>query len=625
MSGRITGLVTTTLTGLMLTGTAFAQLPPAGDPSHPGREVYEQFCATCHGNPEFPRAHAFETLRLMNADALSYSLTEGMMSAQGSALSDTQTTQVVSYLASPDGTDAWLAGMMCSEDNRVVNLNQRVSMGRLGVDENNSRFMSAEMAGLDRGDMANLELAWAVAFPDTGQLRAAPVVIGDTLFYAATGTQKVMAMDVASGCVKWVYDSPNRLRSSLTYGELGDTGRHAIVFGDAFGSVHAVDAATGEGIWLESGRATDNPGNVTGAVVLHDDKVIVPISASGVAAGANPEFECCVGHGAVTALNAATGEKLWEYHTMPTADYTGLVNSVGVRMRGPSGAPIWSTPTVDAERGSVYVTTGENTSHPATETSDAIISLDLETGEPKWVFQALANDVWNMACGARQGPNCPTQAESVLRDHDFGGSAILVKDVDGRDLLLAGQKSGDLWAVNPDTGEVIWNQKVGEGTALGGNHWGVATDGRRVFHPINDPGTSDNVNLMPGMYSFFVASGESSWSYEVQADCSGDRAERVPSCEARFGFSATPLVVDGAVIQAGIDGRLFIFDADNGEVLFEYDTAVEYETANGIKGNGGAIDAHSIAAGSGMLFIGTGYGAFGQPPGNVLLAFKAQE
>ena len=167
---------------LSLPGGTAAQQPPAGDPDHPGRQVYEQNCATCHGNPEVPRAHAFATLRMMNATALHHALTEGLMSAQGSSLTDQQREQLVSYLADENGTDAWIAGMMCSDGRRLVDLDQPASMLRVGVDENNSRHLTAAAAGLTTADMSRLELAWAVGFPGTSGLRASPVIIGDTLF-----------------------------------------------------------------------------------------------------------------------------------------------------------------------------------------------------------------------------------------------------------------------------------------------------------------------------------------------------------------------------------------------------------------------------------------------------------
>lgn len=514
----------------------------------------------------------------------------------------------------------WVMATMCSADNRTVDLNQALSFSFTDADGNNPRHLDAAQAGLTTADMSKLELAWAVAFPETSSLRAAPVIVGSTIFYAATDSGRVFALDTNSGCAKWVYNADTRLRSSMAYGVIDDLG--TLVFGDMRGMVHAINAENGEVIWVASGQASGNQGMLTGTPVIHEDKIIVPISGSGVIAGGNPNFECCDNHGAVTALNVRTGEKLWEYHTMPAAEYTGMVSSTGVKQRGPSGAPIWTTPTVDAARGQVYVTTGENTSHPTTNTSDSVIALDLETGEPNWVFQALENDMWNFSCSAN-GPNCIILENTNSVDFDFGGPAILVEG-DDRDLLIAGQKSGDLWALDPATGALIWNQRVGEGTALGGNHWGIATDSERAFMTINDPGNMVE-NNKPGIYSYFVSTGEPSWSYEVQPDCGDERSERLRRCESLYGFSATPLSVDGAVITGGLDGRLFVFNSDTGEQLFQFDTAKDFETVNGVEGYGGSIDSHSIAAGSGMVFVGSGYGSFSQVPGNVLLAFKPSE
>jgi polyvinyl alcohol dehydrogenase (cytochrome) len=325
-------------------------------------------------------------------------------------------------------------------------------------------------------------------------------------------------------------------------------------------------------------------------------------------------------------LDARTGARLWTYHTMPDAAYTGRKSRTGVRQRGPSGAPIWSTPTIDARRGLVYVTTGQNTSLPATRTSDAVIALDLATGAEKWVFQALANDVWILSCRVpweRSGPNCPSPGDSVLKDFDFGAAALLARRQDGRDILLAGQKSGDLWALDPDTGGRLWNRRFGQGTALGGIHWGLASDGRRVFAAVNDPGFRGPESAAePGMNAVAIDSGEVVWRQPVQADCSAGRRSRYEDCGSRYGLSAAPLVVDGSVIAGATDGRLYVYDGRTGEVVFQYDTLRDFATINGIAARGGAIDSHSVAAGAGMVFVGSGYGGFRQAPGNVLLAFK---
>ena len=515
------------------------------------------------------------------------------------------------------GSEDWVAATMCAADNRSVNLEQAPSFTFTNVDGNNPRHLDAAQAGLGTADMSKLELAWAVAFPDTSSMRAAPVIIGSTIFYAATDTGRVLALDINTGCAKWVYDAGTRLRSSMAYGVVDAVG--TLVFGDQAGMVHAINATSGEKIWVASGQASNNQGMLTGTPVIHADKIIVPISGSGVITGGNPAFECCENHGAVTALNVRTGEKLWEYHTMPAAEYTGAVSSTGVKQRGPSGAPIWTTPTIDAKRNQVYVTTGENTSHPTTGTSDSIIALNLETGAEIWVFQALANDMWNFGCSA-SGPNCIILPDTNSVDFDFGGQAILVEAGD-RELLIAGQKSGDLWALDPVTGAQVWNQRVGEGTALGGNHWGIATDSTRAFMTINDPANMVGKSRS-GIYTYFVGTGEPGWFFEAQPECGDARSERLRRCDALYGFSATPLSVDGAIITAGLDGRLFIFNSSSGELLFKYDTVQDFETVNGVAGYGGSIDSHAIAAGSGMVFVGSGYGQFGEVAGNVLLAFK---
>lgn len=511
----------------------------------------------------------------------------------------------------------WVAASLCEIDSRDVDLSQAPSFTFTSADGNNPRHLSSEQAGLSTADFPNLELAWSIAFPDTSSMRAAPVIVGSTVFYSATDAGRVVALDTETGCAKWVYEAGTRLRSSMAYDS--QDGAATLVFGDQRGMVYSLNAATGEANWVASGQATDNQAMITGTPVIVDDKIIVPLSGSGVIAGGNPKYECCDNHGAVTALSLASGEKLWEYHTMPSAEYNGMVSSTGVKQRGPSGAPIWTTPTIDAKRGQVIVTTGENTSHPTTGTSDAIIALDLETGAENWVFQALENDMWNFSCSAK-GPNCIILADTNSVDFDFGGPAILVES-DGKELLVAGQKSGDLWALDPATGTVVWNQRVGEGTALGGNHWGIATDFERAFMTINDPANIIE-NGFAGLYSFFLGSGEPSWSYKVSPECNEQRSERLRRCETLFGFSATPLSVDGAVITAGLDGRLFVFDSQTGEQLFKYDTVKDYDTVNGVEGYGGSIDSHSIASGAGMVFVGSGYGSFGQVSGNVLLAFK---
>ena len=124
------------------------------------------------------------------------------------------------------------------------------------------------------------------------------------------------------------------------------------------------------------------------------------------------------------------------------------------------------------------------------------------------------------------------------------------------------------------------------------------------------------------MYGVDVLSGDIKWHYAATPDCANGRDKKAPRCERLYGFSGAPTIIDGAVVQGSLDGRLFALDTQTGEVLCRYDTLREFTTINGVAGKGGSIDAASILGVNGLLIVGSGYGMFGQAPGNVLLAFK---
>jgi len=292
-------------------------------------------------------------------------------------------------------------------------------------------------------------------------------------------------------------------------------------------------------------------------------------------------------------------------------------------MWGPSGAPIWSTPAIDAKRGLLYVGTGEQNSIPFVDTTDAIVAFDLKTGERKWSFQGTARDLWHYGCP--KGPNCFGSETGVTVDHDFGGSVVIAKRADGRDILLAGQKSGALWALDPDNGgKLIWTRRFSKGGGNGGIHWGLAIDGHRVFAPINDANPPSEEYPLSGvaLHAVDIDTGQVLWTAKGLGDCSGDRKARYAACDTRIGFSPAPLVVDGAVVQGSLDGILRVYDGASGAELWRYDTLRSFDTVNGVAGHGGAIDSSPYIAANGMLFVVSGYGRFGEAPGNMLLAFK---
>lgn len=619
------------LSTVLMFQSAYSQAPDSDQPdsgaeqTSAGEHLFQQYCATCHEGGD-PRAPSRSSLNTMSADDIRFALTGGVMSAQGQSLDESQLAVLVDHLAREPVSDRWVAANQCADSQMGISL-ERVSLPSPGGGVTFGRSLSASQSGLQGESLGALEVAWTIAFPGIGGLRSTPVITSDTLFYPAASNSHVFAIDVESGCIKWSYDAEASLRGSAVLAEDPGDGKARLYVADERARLHAIDPYSGESLWVRSGALDEGMHTrLTGAPVVFESRLYLPVSASGVQRGALDAHECCDGRGGVIALDAASGEEIWRYVTMPLAQYTGLRNAAGTRLRGPSGAPVWASPSLDVERRQLYITTGENTSLPATDTSNAFIALDIDSGEVVWQFQAVANDVWNMACTGREyGANCPSPDNSIRKDWDFGSAPSLVTLASGEQRLVAGQKSGHLWALNPDNGDVIWQQRVGQGGALGGNHWGTAHDGQRVFLPISDPGSYPNPERFPGVYAFDLTSGEPVWSYSATPDCANGRQERVGHCDTRFGFSAMPLVVDGVLIAGAVDGRLYLFDSASGEVMGIHDTAVPMTGSNGIDGHGGSLDAHTISAGSGMIFVGSGYNRFSQREGNVLIAYRPRD
>jgi polyvinyl alcohol dehydrogenase (cytochrome) len=286
---------------------------------------------------------------------------------------------------------------------------------------------------------------------------------------------------------------------------------------------------------------------------------------------------------------------------------------------------------VDERRGLIFFGTGESNSPPAHPNTDALIAIRLKDGTQAWSHQATADDIFNVGCGRSPRPgmlNCVKASETVYRDVDFGASLILGRLEDGRDLLYAGQKSGTVWALDPDTGKVIWRRDIGTGAPNGGIHWGIALSGDTLVVPVAQigrplpGGPPIDPDLTPGLYGLDAATGEIRWRFAAKPDCEDGRDKKAPRCTRLYGFSGAPTVIDGAVVEGSLDGVLHVVDASTGKLLWRYDTLRDFETLNGVAAHGGSIDAASILGVNGLVLAGSGYGMFGQAPGNVLLAFR---
>ncbi len=613
--------------------TEIAVGEPAPTGPHPGAAIYEARCAACHDNPEATKAPPKDMLARLSSGHIMNSLITGIMIPQAVGLTTEELDNVSNYLSHATvQQDDWVEAMMCPANRRTPDVSKPATVSTFGFDEQNTRTLTYEEAGLDADDFDGFEVAWAIAFPQAITMRSQAAVVGDSLFLpVGESRNRLFAFDIADPdkpCIQWVYEGTRTLRTSAGYGVRED-GRAVVLVGDMGAYIHMIDAKTGEKVW-ESHMGLFDGSISTATPVLVGDKVIAPSSQFEIMLAAQPNYKCCTIHGGVIALDAMTGERVWEGHTMEDAKPL-RDRGDGQMLWGPAGAPIWNSPSIDRERNRLYVGTGEANSGPAHPNTDALMAFDLGDGSIKWTYQATANDVYNVGCGPNPRPeqlNC--YKDTVYRDVDFGASTILATAPNGTDLVLAGQKSGTVWAMNPDTGEVVWRTDIGTGGAMGGVHWGIAADETHVYAPISNagrpiPGQDVPADIKPGMYAVNLNDGSIDWSYHVKSACDEEAQAFVPRCKILYGLSGAPTVIGDYLVTGGLDGRLFVFDKATGEVVWEYQTARKYDTVNGIEGNGGAVDNASIVATNGLLLVNSGYGLFGQGAGNVMVAFKPKQ
>ena len=425
-----------------------------------GEALFEQHCAACHLADVIPRALAIDNMRALPPAAVVGALTDGAMRQQGEDLSPAERRAIAEFIT----------GRRVAEDGARENGACAVSSpggwpgldgGPLwngwGVDVTNSRFQPGEHAGLAAEDVPRLRLKWAFGYPDSATAQSQPTVAGGRLFVASE-RGVVYALDAKTGCTHWTFAAQSGVRSAMSVTRLPDR-RHALFFGDFNANVYALDAATGAGIWRRDVE-THEGARITGAPVHHAGRLYVPVSSLEELLAANPEYPCCTFRGSIAALDAATGEMLWQSFTIPETPRPRGRNPEGFFLMGPSGAAVWSAPTVDAQRGLVYAATGNAYTEPAADTSDAIIAFDVDTGAIRWTNQLTPDDAFILNCGGGN-PNCP---DDNGPDFDFGASPVLVTTGDGRDLLVIGQKAGVGYALDPDAdGAIVWRYQVGRG------------------------------------------------------------------------------------------------------------------------------------------------------------------
>lgn len=580
-----------------------------------GYGIFQQKCLNCHGKPEYEKAPPPATLFQYTPERIYESLTTGVMApvigaqlsdAEKKAVSETITGQ---RLGAAGSGDADRMPNRCASNPPLQKAAKRPAWNGWGVDPQNTRFQSAAAAGLSAADVPKLKLKWAFGLPNSTSAYAQPSMMFGRVFIGAD-TGYIYALDANTGCVHWSFNAGRAVRTAMAIGRVkvpGSSG-YAVFFGDRQANVYAVDAHSGKLLW--TAHPEENfTARVTAAPTYYDGRIYVPMSSFEEFSAATPTYECCKSLGGVAALDANTGKKLWLTHVVPDLPRPTHKNSLGVQQWGPAGGAVWNSPTVDPVRHAVYFGTGDATTYPAIDTSDAVMALNMDTGKVLWSHQVHRNDSFLVGCGDRRTENCP---KVVGPDWDIPASPVLKTLPDGSRRIIVVTKPGDVLALDPDKrGALVWRMNVfgpviGDGPApkgmsTAGIFWGAAINDRTAYFGLT----------RGGIGALDITAGKMLWTNPLNTD-------------KQVSYASATTAFPGVVLQGSSDGRVQAVSTTDGKLLWSFETMREFDTVNEVKAHGGSISAPGPIVADGIVLVGSGYAILGGTPGNVLLAFSAQ-
>ena len=594
----------------------------AQDDSQPGEALFKQNCVMCHGGSDV-RAATRGALATMTPDNIYEALTDGSMREMAKGLSDEQHRQLAEYLTGRKIGEVAVARpkMQCAVGKDWFDYRRHPSVSGWGLmNTQNTRLISAEVAKLSAADVKKLKLKWAFSFPNAVEAHSQPAVASGVVF---VGGQNGMlyALDAGSGCQHWAYQGTSAIRGAITIADWESNHSRSsdkaptVYFGDTSGHAYAINAVTGTQLWKTD---VEDPlaglSMVSGPVTLDRGRLYVPVTPRPVGDDMDPNTSCCTHRGAVWALNAATGEVIWNSYVIPTEPTEQYKNSLGVPQFGPSGAGVWSSPAIDEKRDRLYIGTGENSTIPA-ENGGAVVAINLLDGSIAWSHQLYPEETYNGDCINYIGPNCPPLFQGRIGLDT--SSPMLLQRPDGNDIIVAANKPGDVFGLDPDTGKLLWRRVTTRGDYNWGVLHGMAADGTTLFATVHDKHLM-NFQKGPywgeeelGIYAMDAFTGEPLWRALVSDHCA------VARCR---GYSAASTAIPGVLFVGARDGYVRALDSNTGKLLWETATAQEFTTLSGDVAHGGGINPAAPVVADGMIYVNSG--DLRGIPGNVLLAFS---
>lgn len=623
-------------------GTGPAGPPPATEtPNYEAKGDFDflNTCGVCHGRLE--RAPSVATLQNLSPEKIYATMTTGSMKTQAANLTNEQKVKIAEFLSGrtlgiAESGEARNMPNACASNPPVGNLASAASWNGWSPNAlTNTRYQAAKAAGLSPAAVSRLRLKWAFGLPATDSAYGQPTIVDGRVFLGSDSGY-LYSIDALTGCVHWSFQAQAGLRSTPMIAPASPgSARMAAFFGDIRGNVYSVDASSGELLWKVS--VDPHPlSRIMAAVTVYEGRVYVPVANREETTSAGYDYVCCTSRGILVALDAATGRQIWKTYTIsepPSARKT----SRGVSFLGPSGASVWGPAALDPKRRTVYVSTGNAFSEPDVGRSDAVMAMDMDTGKILWVQQVEHGDVWHNANCPSGPPPAGFPPRSAARipaqrsqaggggeagrgsrparpapppyyycpevqgpDWDFSAGVMLVNSPGGGNLVVAGQKSGVVWAFDPDQkGALVWKSDISRGEIL----FGGAADEEHAYFGMRG-GALTAVRLKDGLEQ---------WNTYIDPQ---------PSMESHRGVSAAVSVVPGVVFVCGLDGTLRAFSTFDGRPLWQYDTTRKIETVNGVPGKGGSIGSGGATIVNGMVYVTSGYiGFLNGQPGNLLLAF----
>jgi polyvinyl alcohol dehydrogenase (cytochrome) len=612
------------------------------DNDSPEARLFATRCGICH-DKGLERVPTREALSQRSPDDIVQALSVGVMRSQAGGLSGLEISNLATYLT---GKAPGLGGRppetnVCPEPPGPVAVGTAQWNG-WGRDLDNSRYQPEP--ALRAADVPKLKLKWSYGYRSPVTYGQPTVVDGRVFVTSMSG--RVYSLDARTGCTYWTFDAAASARTAVSVGELSplakphrlkpskvknahiDTPKapSAVFFGDDSGAVYALDAQKGTLLWKV--QADPHPlARITGSPILYKNRLYVPVSSVEEPAAVNPNYPCCTFRGSVVALDIVTGSTVWKTYMVADEPKPYRKTASGVQQIGPAGVAVWSAPTVDAKRGLLYAGTGNSYTSIDAPMSDAIVALDLADGKVRWVKQVTPTDDWIVGCSVSSddcpkgrhcvGPgvgNCP---DRVGPDFDFGASPILRTLANGKQIIVAGQKSGYVYGLDPDNdGALLWQAKVGGAVPIGGVGWGPAADHHNVYVAIGDLPANNSVMSLDGLSALDLATGAKRWYTPTPAaNCSW--GERNCFTAQRQAVSVMP----GIVFSGALDGHLRAYSSIDGKVVWDFDASKDFDTVNGVKASGGSLDHGGPTIVDGMVYVNAGYGRLIGQPGNVLLAF----